>query len=186
MLKRFYLRNYCDFKKCFLACLFLASKIHGARLELQEFMSKIPNLNVNGQELLECEVLVATSLDFEFEMHHPLIPLEALMMKFQLQLTTKYGRDLKVKSLNEVASLLVLQSYFTDCPLLYSPALIAMACLQLAIKTRFGEFENEFCEFLNGFGVEVDEKLKQVGEMIVEGEERPDKQEVKLISKQLE
>ena len=186
LLKRFYISHYHDLKLVFLGTLYLCSKVHGYHLTIAEFLEKIPNLNVSEQQVLEVELLVASAVDFELQMHHPLVPLEGIFMKFRMQLLElSVGIiDNDVKQIMNSGTAMVLQSYLTDAPLLYSPALIALTCLSISIQ-KYPQYTQAFIAFAVFFKKVDIKAMETLEKMILNANTKPDKQKMKEISKLL-
>ena len=186
LLKRYYLNNYKELKLVFLGCLYLAMKIHGYHIEVEDFLAKIPNLNVTASKVLEYEIIVAESLQFEFQMHHPLICVQGILFKFKEYLVSNQINieiDIEMKTIIEQTNGFVMQSYYSNAPLLYSPALIALSCFSEAVSQS--EFKSDFDKFKASFKTDS-AQIKQVWLEIEKGSIKPDKNVVKAISKQLE
>ena len=172
LFKRFYLKHtIMDYNPriYLITCLFLACKIENCTLSLKEYLAKIPN-GPTPERMIELEFILATGVGFEFQIHHPYLPMHGFFLDLQAFYSSDSRKQELYKSfLNARMNAMdwITKSLQTDLPLLFSPSQIGRACLYVSCRSL--QLEKEILEYISyTFRSETPEKVMGLKDRIYE------------------
>ncbi|KAI8867828.1 cyclin-like protein, partial [Ramicandelaber brevisporus] len=127
--KRFFLHNTpIDYmpRNVSMTCIYLAIKAEMSLMSIDEFVAKVPKLK--PAQIIDIEMEVSQSLQFEYTVHHPLRPLYGYFLDMQ-----EFVSEIEViTSTYEKARTMIFNSLISDACFIYQPSQIALAAIQMA------------------------------------------------------
>ncbi|KYQ90291.1 putative H-type cyclin [Tieghemostelium lacteum] len=133
-LKRFFLKNSVmkvSPKLIMICCLYLACKTEDSHVEIDFYANGV---GVTANDIIDLEIPILESLNFNLIVYHPYRPLHGYLMDiYNPQSKVKFNNNnMTFDQMWEMSRNWVQKSLYTDLPLQYHPFIIALACLSLS------------------------------------------------------